>query len=220
MGMPEINFQTVSQGIMTLPARESATNEFIGWIHHKGMNHSCVEIRNTKQGTEYHTDFSPQTVAISLGRTAATAFILPVIATLGAMYNAGAGIAKIGLGVVAHMKVTPQMQRREAEGLRDLAREAMTQGVEHLMTAVYDFAVGMFSTIIALVYGVAPRQVEQGHETVFLGKRGYHDDDTDQDVDAQPSYIAQGAERAVDSILPKAAAAHLSFLDRLMGKKA
>jgi hypothetical protein len=219
MGMPEINFQTVSRGIMTLPAQESATNEFIGWIHQKGMARSCVQIRHTKQGTEYHTDFSAETVAISLGRTAATAFILPVIATLGAMYNAGAGIAKIGLGLVAHMKITPQMQKKDADGLRDLARQSMTEGLEHIMTAVYDFAVGMFSTIIALVYGVAPSQVEQGHEKVFLGKRSSHDDDGEE-IPAEQSYIAQGAERAVDSILPKAAQAHLSFFDRLLGKKA
>ena len=76
MAIPEMNFKTIGEGIMNLPSAKEAcaVDEFLTWIDHKGMNRSVVEVKSGAQGTEYKTDFSPKTVAIALGRTAATAF--------------------------------------------------------------------------------------------------------------------------------------------------
>jgi len=196
MAFPDINFADAYKGIMSLPVQQSSTNEFIGWIRTKGLDRPIMTLvnqadNNDNQVARYKTDISLATIANSVGRAVATLFVLPAIATLGTLYNFGVGLGKLGFGLVTHIKITPQMEQAQANEMRENARKGMNQGIQHLLTAVYDFAVGMFSLLTAIAYGIAPHSVREGHEKIF----GIAQDNKD-------SLIARSAKGVVDAMVP------------------
>src|SRR5581483_10138266 len=101
-----VSFKDGADFINGIP-HASGANEFFIWIEKRqGLHGALVSWGQTGIGqpTVWKTDFGSQAISHTAARAIITAVALPVVASLGAVYNLAIGITKIGLGVVTHMR--------------------------------------------------------------------------------------------------------------------
>lgn len=158
------NFDTISNGINSIPVG-SATDEFLSWVENKELTIPLLRYNgliNFGINTEHPIGKS----ALSTGaRLLITLVALPAIAQIGALYNLIAGVAKVGLGIISHFKQVEQ----------EKVKEEISSGLQHLMTAVYDFAMSYLAMIFGVAYALFPRSanfpfsLEHFHDWLYKG---------------------------------------------------
>jgi hypothetical protein len=137
----------------------SAVNEAVSWM--KKYEITQLSVTN-KTADSFSMNFSKEACKQTAARIC-VALALPMIATVGVLYNLAAGSVRFGLGVTASLK---QVDRKEVS-------TEINAAMTHFSTAAYDFAVAYFlsmhviGTFLAIASGLFPAQTLQGHDYFF-----------------------------------------------------
>jgi hypothetical protein len=162
--MSAADFNTISTGINSLPAG-SATDEFLSWVENKGLNTPILR-KTGSLGLSFEITTTPPAILHTGARLLISLVALPAIGHIGVIYNLAVGVTKVLLGIVSHFK---QVQE-------STVKEEISAGFQHLMTAVYDFAIAYLAIIFGVAYALLPRSagfpvsVEEAHDWVYKGQ--------------------------------------------------
>jgi len=152
------NFEAISNGISSIPGG-SATDEFLSWVENKELNIPLIK-RTGVMGFEVNQQETSRAALCSAARGLMAFIALPAIAQIGAVYNLVAGLTKVGFGIVCHFK---QVEK-------DQVKAHISAGLQHLMVAVYDFAVSYLAMAIGIAYAILPRSAD-----LPISVEGFHD---------------------------------------------
>lgn len=160
----QISLETIKTIADRLPF-DSVCNTMIkwyqteGWLDTQDLSFSTFTALNDK---------SIDTAAKVATRIGVTYFITPRITAVASLYNFSIGVYYIGMGFVTAF----QENSRSIEEKRKIAQEFHT-GFVHVLTAVYDYAIGRLIKIPILglasvvLFGVMPQLIVEAYKQVF-----------------------------------------------------
>jgi len=212
--LDKLTFANVKGAVFEEAPIGSLTNYFMREVHRNfSLNGSMNIAQIHPRFALGPVDTSSEAIYATVKRVLATAFILPVLASISALYNGVAGAAKLGFAVVA------QMKKEDAETVK----AEFNASFQHLITAVADFAIALFSTVIAVAYGVIPADVELAYKKLYLlgeealrPSHARHGDEDNKDDAATPALINQGANFLTEQLFP--AEDHRNWFQKLLGR--
>lgn len=210
-----MSFKSVADTINKAPLG-STVDEFIEWIGKKGLNTSIlnnIEKKEKGQGFTYETNWEAATLAVCFARMLAALVVLPTITPLGALYNSFTGSFKLCSGMVTYLS-----DRKEA-------KKKVEEGLIHLMTAVYDLALGLFlntgflGVALAVGYGISDQVLRTPHLKIYgdhpMFKRDNKkegDKDTPPPLQKPKSWIELASISMANSLIPEV---EVSWIQRL-----
>ncbi len=137
----------------------SATEQFFNWANQLGIGSKSV----LSQNTDFKFDFSHGAIQQTLARLFAIS-VLSRVATLGALYNFAAFAARFTVACVGHIR----------QENRDALKKEFNAAFTHLLTAVYDLAVGILLNtsyiyvLAAVAFSLFHTMAWKGHEMFFV----------------------------------------------------
>jgi len=187
----------IQQGVNRVPV-ESLSNLIISGMHDRNLLEDLSPVTFTT-----FNDKSIDTVIQMTLRAVSAHFIFPRVSPVLAIINGAIGGVHLGIGVIQRFKT----QEKDWIEQRDLIETHLRKGVAHLVTGVYDFAVGYVlkqkhvGLLGAAVFAIAPTIVKVYHEKMY--KKPEVKKEEKPEPQATAEVVVDEVKKALDIVPPK-----------------